>query len=282
MAGVVSSLSTHPHISLIVPTRNHAQMLKRLVKGLELTAQTTAHSLELIVVDNNSNETAAIDYLQELSNTKKSTRLPVQLIHYPKKFNYSIINNLAAEQSSAQYLCFLNNDLEIIKPDWLDAMLEPMQQADTGCVGAKLYYPDDTIQHAGVYLHPDNIAGHLYKHEEKQAKGREDFLQNQQILNAVTAACLLVKRSVFKTVGGFEPALPVAFNDVDFCLKVQAAGYKNIWTPRAELYHHESKSRGKSHERGLLQKFNHRKAVRYMQRKWKSQLASDPFLENHV
>ena len=271
-----------PHISIIIPTRDHAFMLQRLIKGLSHTAESFAGELELIVVDNRSNEADALAYLELLKQQDVAPFAAIRVIRYPHKFNYSAINNHAAALSTADYLCFLNNDIETINPDWLEALLQPMSSTSTGCVGAMLYYPDDTIQHAGVYLDKSNIAGHLYKNLPRGSSGTNDFLLREQIVSAVTAACLLVRRDVFEEVGGFNTAFAVAFNDVDFCLRVQQAGYTNVWTPHAELYHHESKSRGQKHQRTWLQKRRHKKEVKMMKHLWAEQLDNEPRYPVHV
>lgn len=270
------------HTSIIIPTRNHAAMLQRLLVGLNETAQNFSGDLELIIVDNQSDESSALELLSALSKQSSEPFANVQVIPYPKKFNYSAINNLAASKSNAEFLCFLNNDIEIIDTDWLDALARPMQDNNTGCVGAMLYYPDNTIQHAGVYLDKKNIAGHLYKNLTKGSVGLDDFLLSEQSVSAVTAACLLVRRSIFEQVHGFNESLAVAFNDVDFCLRVSSAGYTNVWTPHAQLYHHESKSRGLKHQRTWLQKRRHKKEVKLMQGLWQEQLAHEPHYQAHV
>ncbi len=270
------------HTSIIIPTRNHTQMLARLIQGLYETADSFNANLELIIVDNNSDEQEALTYLDSLASSQPAPFANIRLIRFPHKFNYSAINNLAARHSQAEYLCFLNNDMEIIHVDWLNALHKPMAMNNTGCVGAMLYYPDNTIQHAGVYLDEKNVAGHLYKNEQRGATGHTNFLLSDQTVSAVTAACLLVRRDVFEQVNGFDEAFSVAFNDVDLCLRVQQAGYRNVWTPHAQLYHHESKSRGLKHQRSWLQKRHHKKEVSRMKRLWQSQLASEPHYDLHV
>lgn len=273
---------TNIHTSIVIPTHNQASMLERLVEGLKDTAVAFGKPLELIIVDNNSNEAELLDYLKLLASQDSTPFAQINILRYPHRFNFSAINNLAAEHSHATSLCFLNNDIEIIHPAWLTALCQPLHQANTGCVGAMLYYPDNTIQHAGVYLDSKNVAGHLYKNCPKGISGNQDFLLSEQSVSAVTAACLAVRRSVFDAVAGFNEQLAVAFNDVDFCLKVQRAGYKNIWTPHAELYHHESKSRGQSHQRSFLQKLKHKNEVRLMRHNWQAQLANEPHWASHV
>jgi len=270
------------HTSIIIPTRNHGQMLTRLINGLIKTAESFNQPLELIVVDNNSDERDTLDYLASMQLEPPTCFANIQVLHYPDKFNFSAINNLAASKSRAQFLCFLNNDIEVIDSSWLQALHQPMTYDKTGCVGAMLYYPDNTIQHAGVYLDKDNIAGHLYKNLPRGASGNKDFLISEQSVSAVTAACLLVSRSIFNEVSGFNESLKVAFNDVDFCLRIQQAGYKNVWTPHSQLYHHESKSRGLNHQRTWLQKINHKKEVNLMKYLWGEQLANEPHYAAHV
>ncbi len=273
---------THIHTSIIIPTHNQGEMLKKLISGLVDTANHFTGKLELIIVDNQSDEAELLDYLKALASQDVAPFAQIKIIHYPHKFNFSAINNTAAKHSQASFLCFLNNDIEIIHQQWLTALCEPMQQATTGCVGAMLYYPDNTIQHAGVYLDPKNVAGHLYKNHPRGTAGHQDFLLTDQHVSAVTAACLLLRRSVFDEVDGYSEQFAIAFNDVDLCLKVQRAGYKNIWTPHSELYHHESKSRGQSHQRSFLKKLKHKKEVRLMKQRWHEQLANEPHWRTHV
>jgi len=264
------------HTSIIIPTRNHATMLTRLVDGLRDTAAEFNEKIELIIVDNNSDQPELLSFLKNLTNNQaRDSFASIQVLSYHKKFNYSAINNLAATKSTGKNLCFLNNDIEIIKPTWLTALSTPLTRDNTGCVGAMLYYPDDTIQHAGVYLDAKNIAGHLYKNEKRGSNGSDNYLLDEQVVSAVTAACMLISKKLFNEVNGFNESLSVAFNDVDLCLKVRQAGYDNIWTPAAELYHHESKSRRLSHQRSTVQKLNHKKEVFLMKRLWQRELNAD-------
>ncbi len=275
-------VDTHIHTSIVIPAHNHCGMLRTLIDGLKDTANYFAGKLELILVDNQSDEAELLDYLEALDTQPATPFDKITIIRYPHKFNFSAINNTAAKHSQATFLCFLNNDIEIIHKEWLTALCKHMQYASTGCVGAMLYYPDNTIQHAGVYLDANNIAGHLYKNSPRGATGHQNFLLSDQQVSAVTAACLLVRRSVFDEVGGYNERFAVAFNDVDLCLKVQQAGYTNIWTPHAELYHHESKSRGQSHQRNFFNKLKHRKEVRLMKQQWHETLANEPHWKAHV
>jgi len=273
---------TNIHTSIVIPTHNQGRMLRTLIEGLNNTANHFPEQLELIIVDNNSNETGLLAYLKDLDSQSAAPFAQITVVRYPHRFNFSAINNIASTYSQATYLCFLNNDIEIIHNEWLTALCEPMRQSTTGCVGAILYYPDNTIQHAGVYLDAKEIAGHLYKNSPRGAPGHQDFLLSEQRVSAVTAACMLIRRTVFDEVGGFSEQLAVAFNDVDLCLKVQQAGYRNIWTPHAELYHHESKSRGQSHQRGFFRKLRHKREVRLMKQRWHEQLVNEPHWKTHV
>ena len=178
---------------------------------------------------------------------QSATRLArVKVIRDNGPFNYSAINNRAAATAQGSLLAFVNNDIEPINCDWLSEMVAEALQAQTGAVGAMLYYPNDRVQHAGVVLGiHGGVAGHAFKHFPRGHSGQLNRMRLRQNYSAVTAACLVVRREVFETVGGFnETDLPVSFNDVDLCLRIRAKGYRNLWTPHAELYHHESASRG--------------------------------------
>ncbi|MBS0381183.1 MAG: glycosyltransferase family 2 protein [Proteobacteria bacterium] len=225
-----------PKISLIIPTRDRGKFLQVCVESL--LAKTTYPDFELVVVDNQSRERAALRYLERLS-----ARARVRVLRYDAPFNYSAINNWAARQCDGLLLGFVNNDIEVIAPDWLEEMAGLALRPDTGAVGAMLYYPDDTIQHAGMVLGVNGVAGHIYAGRPRGDHGYLERTRIAQNVSAVTGACLLVRRKLFDDVGGFDEGLPVEFNDVDFCLRLQQRGYRNVWTPFAELYHHESASR---------------------------------------
>ena len=179
------------------------------------------------------------EYFREI--TAKSE---VRLLKYEDAFNYSKINNFAVSQATGEVIILLNNDIEVITPDWMEELVRHAIRPEIGCVGAKLYYPDDTIQHAGVVIGMGGVAGHWQKDEDRREFGYHARLVLTQNYTAVTAACLAVRKSVYESVGGLEEKLAVAFNDVDFCMRVFKAGLRNLWTPYCEMYHHESKSRG--------------------------------------
>lgn len=196
-------------------------------------------SYEILIIENNSTEEATFSYYKELEAQG------IRVLKYPKQgFNYSAINNFGVKEAKGEYLLFLNNDMEIITPDFMEKMVSNLQRPQIGAVGAKLYYPDNTVQHAGIIIGIGGIAGHAFL---GLARGRSGYLHKaslQMNVSAVTAACMMMKKEVFEEVGGFEEELSVAFNDVDLCLRIGKAGYKIVYNPHVELYHYESKSRG--------------------------------------
>jgi GT2 family glycosyltransferase len=258
-----------PLVSLLIPTRDCKPIVERAV--ISILEKTDYQNYEIIIIDNGSVEPETIawfDAIQALDNR-------VRVIRYDAPFNYSAINNFGVQQALGAVIGLINNDIEVISPDWLTQMVQHAVRPEIGCVGAKLYYPDGRVQHAGVVLGVGGVAGHAHKYASRQAHGYFSRLMIQQNFSAVTAACLLVKRSVFESVGGLDEInLKVAFNDVDFCLKVREAGYRNLWTPYAELYHHESLSRGT--EDTPEKKARFRQEVLFMQNRWGNQLQNDP------
>jgi len=192
-----------------------------------------------------------------------------------RPFNYSALNNAAAKLARGDVLGLLNNDLEVISPDWLLEMVSHAVRPNIGAVGAKLWYPNDTLQHGGVILGLGGVAGHAHHNILRGMFGYFGRAKVVQNFSAVTAACLLVRKSIYEEVGGLnEPNLQVAFNDVDFCLRVREAGYRNIWTPYAELYHHESATRGFEDTPEKQARFA--KEVKYMRQRWGDLLLNDP------
>jgi glycosyltransferase involved in cell wall biosynthesis len=256
-----------PKVSLIIPTRDRADLLRMCVESI--LAESTYPNFELVVVDNQSSDGAALHYLREIG-----TRDRVRVLRYDAPFNYSAINNWAARQCDGQLLGLVNNDIEVISPDWLEEMAGFAMRPDTGAVGAMLYYPDDTIQHAGVLLGMLGVAGHIYCRMPRGHEGHGGRGLIAQDLSAVTGACMLVRREVFEEVGGLDEQLPIAFNDIDFCLRVRERGYRNVWTPFAELYHHESASRGREDTDEKLARFT--AEVTFMQERWGAALREDP------
>jgi GT2 family glycosyltransferase len=256
-----------PLVSLIIPTRDKLDLLKTCVESI--LALTSYPNYEILVVDNQSSERETLDYMRSLQ-----TRERVSVLHHDQPFNYSAINNWAARRASGEIIGLVNNDIEVISPDWLDEMASQAWRPEVGAVGAMLYYPDDRIQHAGVILGLGGIANHAYAGLPKGYAGHGGRARVCQYLSAVTAACLLVRRDVFDQVGGLDEKLQVAFNDVDFCLRLREAGYWNIWTPFAELYHHESASRGTEDSPEKIERFLGEVAL--MEQRWRHLLRVDP------
>lgn len=227
----------NPLISIIIPNKDHIDDLDKCLKSIR--EKSTWTNLEIIVVENNSTKQRTFDYYREIEQDER-----IRVIRWEKEFNYSAINNFGAQHAAGDYLLLLNNDIEIITPDWIEQMLMFAQRPDIGAVGAMLYYPDDTIQHAGVILGIGGVAGHSHKYFARGEYGYASRLAIAQNLSGVTAACVLIPRKVWEEVGGLDEGFAVAFNDVDLCMKIRTAGYLIVWTPYAELYHYESKSRG--------------------------------------
>ena len=256
-----------PRVSLIVPTRDHPDLLRVCVSGF--LQETRYPNLEVLIADNDSVEEESKIYLAKIA-----THPRVRVIPCPGPFNFSKINNIAADHASGDVIGLMNNDLKVFEPAWLQAMVRHAMRPDVGIVGAKLLYEDGTVQHAGVTL-GIALASHLYKSAAGDAEGRQGRLSLTQDVSAVTAACLLIRREIWDEVGGLDEEFPVAYNDVDLCLKVRAAGYRILWTPDAVLYHLESKSRGKDVTPERRERLNHDKA-RLIER-WGDLLSSDPF-----
>ena len=256
-----------PLVSIIIPTHNQLRLLRQ---GIEtLRAKTTYPNYEILVVDNRSDDPAALAYLEDLHRQGEA-----RVLRYPQPFNYSAINNFAVEQAQGELVCLMNNDMEVITPDWLEEMASQALRPGIGAVGAILYYPDDTIQHAGVVLGLGGVAGHLFSRMPRNTDGYFNRARLVQNFTAVTAACLVVRRSAYREVGGLNETLKVAFNDVDFCLKLHASGRRNLWTPHAEFYHHESASRGMEDTTEKHRRFVGE--VEYMQAHWHEVIADDP------
>ena len=258
-----------PLVSIIIPTRNSVELVKKCIDSIY--KHTSYSAFEVILVDNQSDEPFAINYFKELAGANK-----IRLINFDEAFNYSAINNYAVKQAKGDIVILMNNDIEILTDIWLTEMVSQLCRFDIGCVGAKLYFPNSTIQHAGVITGIGGVAGHSHKYFPKGHSGYFKRLKIVQNVSAVTGACLGVRKSIFEQVGGLnEIDLAIAFNDVDFCLKVQKAGYRNIWSPYIEMIHHESISRGAEDTPEKIARFN--QEVTYMQNTWGEQLMHDPF-----
>jgi GT2 family glycosyltransferase len=226
-----------PLVSLIIPTRDRVDLLRQCVDSI--LGKTNYSSYEVVIVDNQSRDHETLEYLKEVTSDSR-----VKVIKYDAPFNYSAINNMAVRSCQGAVLGFINNDIEVIASEWLDEMVAHVCRPGIGAVGAKLYFPDNTIQHAGVILGFNGVGVHAYAGCHKDWLGQMLRAKLIQQFSAVTAACMLITRTAFEAVGGFDERLQVAYNDIDLCLKLGKTGYRNIWTPYAELYHHESATRG--------------------------------------
>jgi GT2 family glycosyltransferase/2-polyprenyl-3-methyl-5-hydroxy-6-metoxy-1,4-benzoquinol methylase len=256
------SIHSNPKISIIIPTKDKIELLRRCINSI--LEKTTYKNYELLIVDNQSESKDTFDYYEQIKDN-----LRIHIVQYNKPFNFSAINNYAVTQVTSPYILFLNNDTEVISGDWLSAMLEHAQRVNIGAVGAKLLYPNRTIQHAGIILGiigDPPVGGHAHRYlpdNNHGYSGRADIIQN---VSAVTAACLLMRKEVFEQIRGFDENLAVAFNDVDFCLRIRDSGHLIVYTPFATLIHHESLSRG--HEDTPEKRKRFLEEVQYIRKKW--------------
>ncbi len=230
-------LEGHPLVSILIPNKDHAAELTQCVRSIQ--QKTTYDNWEIVVIENNSVDEATFDCYREL---QKDAR--IRVVRWNREFNYSAINNFGEQFAHGEQILLLNNDTEVITPDWIEQMLMFSQRKDVGGVGAMLYYPDDTVQHAGVIIGLGNAAGHGHRNYGRGEVGYMGRLAIAQNYSAVTAACIMIRRDVWREVGGLDETFAVAYNDVDLCLRICKKGYRIVWTPFAELYHYESKSRG--------------------------------------
>jgi GT2 family glycosyltransferase len=267
-------LAHRPRVSILLPTRDHAEDLERCLASL--FSLTTYDDFELIVIDNGTREPAALAVLQQWSTREKRLRvLPMDV-----PFNYSRLNNVAAATATGEVLLLLNNDTQIVTPDWIEAMLEQALRPAIGAVGANLLYPDGSVQHAGVVVGIGGVAGHSHRAFAPGSAGYFEALRTTTNYSAVTAACLMVRKSLYDEVGGLDESLTVAFNDVDFCLRLRRAGYRNVWLPHVVLVHGESLSRG--HDIGLAKTHRSLAEQRTMLERWQATIEDDPYYSPHL
>ncbi len=257
-----------PHVTIVIPTRDRVDLLSRCVRSI--LSRSTYGAFDVVIVDNGSVEPESISYFEDVQSGSC-----VAVMRVDEPFNFSRVNNLAAARARGTLLCFLNNDTEVISPDWLEEMVSLAVQDDVGAVGAMLYYPDDTIQHAGVVLGLGGIASHPHRGLRRGAPGYYGRAGLTQAASAVTAACMVVRKAAFDAVGGFDETLAVAYNDVDLCLRLGARGLRNVWTPFAELYHLESVSRGDDLQGASRERFL--AESRLMRERWQGLLDADPY-----
>jgi len=257
---VKREITGNPLVSIIIPSKDRVDVLKQCIRSV--LQKTEYENYEILVVDNQSVEPGTLDYYNSIRNHAK-----IKILQYDKPFNFAAINNYAVSGARGEHILFLNNDTEVISTEWLSAMLEHSQRQEVGAVGAKLLYPNNTIQHCGVILGlgTHRVAGHAYWRcpDHFGYFGRISITGNYSV---VTAACMMVRKEVFEEVGGFDEKLPFAYNDVDLCLKIRERDYLIVYTPYAQLYHRESYSR--SYEHTLEKQRRFLKEIEYVRARW--------------
>jgi O-antigen biosynthesis protein len=257
-----------PLVSIIVPTKDKLALLRPCIEGV--LANTDYENFEILIVDNGSIERSTADYLARVAQDPR-----VRILLYPHHYNFSAINNFAVREARGSFLCLLNNDTEVVEAGWLTDLMRYAVRPGIGAVGAKLLYEDGSIQHAGVVVGIGEAAGHAHRHLPAQEPGYFRMAHVAQFVTAITAACLVVEKAKFEAVGGLdEVKLAVAFNDVDLCLKLQAAGWRNAYVPHAVLLHHESKSRGDDLSPRNIERF--RGELKTLQERWGTKTYEDP------
>ena len=263
-----------PLVSIIVPTRDKVELLRTCVETL--LDRTKYAPIEVIIVDNGSEQQATAQFLEKISTDPR-----VGVLAAPGPYNYSTLNNDAAASARGDFLCLLNNDTEVIDGDWLDEMMRYAMRPEVGAVGAKLLYADRSIQHAGVVVGIGDAAGHAHRYLPEGDAGYFGLPNVTHYVTAVTGACLLVDRTKFEAVGGLDAhSFAVAYNDVDLCLKLEQAGWRNVYVPHAVLIHHESKSRGKDHAPDQIDRY--RGELRRFQERWNVANYRDPLLNPNL
>lgn len=263
-----------PLISLIIPNYEHKEDLEKCIHSV--LSLSTYRNYEIVIIENNSQSNDIFEYYEQI---KKDDR--IRVVAWEEAFNYSAINNFGVTHARGEYVVLLNNDTEVIAPDWLQRLLGFAQREDVGAVGARLLYSDHSVQHAGVVIGFRGVAGHAFAHLPSTEVGYMNRAVATQNLSAVTAACLMMKKSLFEKIGGFEEQLAVAFNDIDLCLKIREQGYRIVYAPKAELYHHESLSRGDEDTDDKKARFS--SEVMYCMNRWKRILTEgDPYYSPHL
>ncbi|MDD7218785.1 MAG: glycosyltransferase family 2 protein [Clostridia bacterium] len=263
-----------PLVSVIIPNREEKDTLKSCLESV--LEKTTYQNYEIIIVENNSSSEEIFNYYREISQNPR-----IRLVRWKKEFNYSAINNFGVKSAKGEYLLFLNNDVTVIDPDWMSELLGVCQREEVGAAGVKLLYPDDTIQHAGCVVGMGGIAGNLFVNMPSNRTGYLHKASLLQDMSAVTAACMMMKKSVFEQAGGFTEELAVAFNDVDLCLKVRSHGHLIVYDPYARLYHYESKSRGAEDSKEKVRRFQ--SEIEYMRCHWPEILKNgDPYYNKNL
>ena len=263
-------LQDSPLVSILILNKDHRADLETCIRSI--LEKTEYGSYEILIGENNSETEDIFSYYRRIQEEYSNIRV----YRWEGSFNYSAINNMLAEKCRGEYLVLLNNDIEVISGQWLETMLGFCRQPDVGAVGAKLYYPDDTVQHAGVILGLGGIAGHVLAGLDRKEHGYMNRLITDQEITLITAACMMVRKKYYEQAGGMDERFQVAFNDADFCMKLRQAGLKNLFTPYAELYHYESKSRGRDNTPEKIRRFQDE--ISLFEKKWSLQLKEgDPF-----
>lgn len=255
-----------PLVSIIIPTKDRADLLSTCIHSL--LTKSSYPNIEILIIDNGSVEAKTLALFDQLPKDR------LRILRDDRPFNYSALNNRGVQSTQGELICLMNNDIEILTPDWLEEMVSFAHRPDIGCVGARLWYPSGLLQHGGVITGIGEIAAHAHANLPRKDPGYFHRALLHQSFSAVTAACLVVRRAVFNQVGGLDESLAVAFNDVDFCLRVQSAGYRNVWTPYAEMIHHESATRGLETTPAKQARFE--QEIARMEQKWGAQLYQDP------
>ncbi len=263
-----------PLVSIIIPNKDHAQMLRRCISLIQ--ENSTYRNVELLIVENNSVEAETFALYNELEETGAA-----RVLYWDGPFNYAAINNFGVKEAQGEFLLLLNNDIEVITPNWIEEMLGIVQRPEVGACGVRLYYPDDTYQHAGIVIGIGGVAGSMFVNMKR---GRGGYLHKAELLqdlSAVTAACMMIRRDVFEEVCGFSEELAVAFNDVDLCLRIRQAGYLVVYNPYVEMYHLESKSRGTEDTKEKVRRFQ--TEIEYMRTRWEKLLKEgDPMYNKNL
>ena len=257
-----------PMVSLVIPTRNGLQLIRACIRSI--LKKTTYPNYEILIVDNGSDDLRTLRYFNELQAEGR-----VRVLRDDRPFNYAALNNAAVKSARGDMVGLLNNDLQVISPEWLSEMVSIALQPGVGAVGARLWYPNETLQHGGIIIGLCGVAGHSHKYLPRHQDGYFSRARVAQSWSAVSAACLVIRKKIYEQLGGLDELnLQVAFNDVDFCLRVREAGYRNVWTPYAELYHYESATRG--YENTPERRARIAKEAQYMKGRWGNLLLNDP------
>jgi GT2 family glycosyltransferase len=258
-------------ISIVIPTKNKTDLVRQCITSIK--ERSTYHNYEIILVDNRSDEDDFFAYVQELGTDKK---VDFTCVKADMEFNFSLLVNLGVSIAKGDYILLLNNDVEVITPEWMELLLEKASDEHVGAVGVKLLYPDKTIQHAGIVLSPEKVSEHVFVGKQATEKVYDNALNTTRNYLAVTAACIMIHKDKYNKVGGFDEQFRVEYNDIDFCLKLYDAGYYNVYLPHVQLFHYESASRRHPHS-DPESYARHLSEKQMMEKKWGQYIMKDPF-----